>query len=398
MFDLILLVDEFIASLFRRLRYFAESDNMTRCFARMSSLILPGTLLAALLFTTACGNSKEAKAAAPQAMPVKVQTAKAQKVDDTTDYVATLKSRDSALVMPQVEGIITQIYVHSGERVAAGAPMMQIDPAKQQATVNSQEHARVAQLAQVKWAQQNYERVSGLANAGVVSKQELDQARATLDAAEAQLHSLEAQVREQQVQLHYYKVVAPRAGIVGDVPVRVGDRVLTTTTLTTVDRPGSLEAYIYVPIEKSAQLKMNLPVQIVDGSGNSLATSRITFISPQVDTATQTVLAKATIANSKDSLRTAQFIRARVIWGSQEKPVVPVVAVSRIGGLYFAFVAESDQKGGYVVHQKPLQIGQIVGNNYVVIDGVKPGDKVVVSGTQFLIDGVPVVPQESSSS
>jgi RND family efflux transporter MFP subunit len=370
---------------------------MSRSFAKASSLILPSALLAVLVFTTACGDSKQAKAAAPQAMPVKVQTAKAQKVDDTTDYVATLKSRDSALVMPQVEGIITKIFVHSGERVAAGAPLVQIDPAKQQATVNSQEHARVAQLAQVKWAQQNYDRVSGLANAGVVSKQELDQARATLDAAEAQLHSLEAQVREQQVQLHYYQVVAPRAGIVGDVPVRVGDRVLTTTTLTTVDRPGSLEAYIYVPIEKSAQLKMNLPVQIVDGSGNSLATSRITFISPQVDTTTQTVLAKATIANSKDSLRTAQFIRARVIWGSQEKPVVPVVAVSRIGGLYFAFVAEADQKGGYVVHQKPLQIGQIVGNNYVVLDGVKPGDKVVVSGTQFLIDGVPVVPQESSS-
>ena len=405
MFDLILVVDEFIEIFFRRLRNFAKSDlrakksdNMTRCSARTSSLILPGTLLAALLFTTACGNSKEAKAAAPQAMPVKVQTAKAQKVDDTTDYVATLKSRDSALVMPQVEGIITKIFVHSGERVAAGAPMMQIDPAKQEATVRSQENARAAQLAQVKWAQQNYERVSGLANAGVVSKQELDQARATLDAAEAQLHSLEAQVREQQVQLHYYQVVAPRAGIVGDVPVRVGDRVLTTTTLTTVDRSSDLEAYIYVPIEKTAQLKMNLPIQIVDGTGNTLATSRITFISPQVDTTTQTVLAKAKIANSKDSLRTAQFIRARVIWGSQEKPVVPVVAVSRIGGLYFAFVAESDQKGGYVVHQKPLQIGQIVGNNYVVIDGVKPGDKVVVSGTQFLIDGVPVVPQESSSS
>ena len=375
---------------------------MSRFFKKIPSSILPGilsaSLLAVLLFTTACGNSKTAQADAPQAMPVKVQTAKSQRVDDTTDYVATLKSRDSAVVMPQVEGIITQIFVHSGEHVASGAPMMQIDPAKQQATVKSQESATAAQLAQVKWAQQNYDRVSGLAIAGVVSKQDLDQARATLDAAQAQLHSLDAQVNEQQVQLHYYQVVAPRAGIVGDVPVRVGDRVVTTTTLTTVDRPGSLEAYIYVPIEKSAQLKINLPVQIVDGSGNSLAATRITFISPQVDTTTQTVLVKATIANSNDSLRTAQFIRARVIWGSQEKPVVPVVAVSRISGLYFAFVAESDQKGGYVVHQKPIQIGQIVGNDYVVLEGVKPGDKVVVSGTQFLIDGVPVVPQESSSS
>jgi RND family efflux transporter MFP subunit len=365
--------------------------------SRVLAGIAPGALLALILSTAGCGNSKEAKADAPQAMPVKVQTAKAEKIDDTTEYVATLKSRDSAVVMPQVEGIITQIYVHSGERVADGAPMMQIDPEKQQATVNSQEHARVAQLAQLKWAQQNYERVNGLASAGVVSRQDLDQARATLDAAQAQLHSLEAQVNEQQVQLHYYRVVAPRAGIVGDVPVRVGDRVLTTTTLTTVDRPGSLEAYIYVPVEKSAQLKLNLPVQIVDDAGNLLAASRITFLSPQVDTATQTVLAKATIANSNDRLRTAQVIRARVVWGSQQKPVVPVVAVSRIGGLYFAFVAEPDQKGGYVVHQKPLQIGQIVGNDYVVLDGVKPGDKVVVSGTQFLVDGIPVVPQESSS-
>ena len=256
---------------------------------------------------------------------------------------------------------------------------------------------RAAQIAQVTWAKQNYERVSGLAAAGVVSRQDLDQARATLDAAQAQLQSLGAQVNEQQVQLHYYQVVAPRSGIVGDIPVRVGDRVLTTTSLTTVDRPGSLEAYIYVPIEKSGQLKMNLPVEMVDDSGKTLATSRITFISPQVDTSTQTVLAKATITNSNDNLRTAQFIRARVVWGIQEKPLVPVIAVSRIGGIYFAFVAEPDQKGGYVVHQKPLQVGAIVGNDYVVLDGVKPGDKVVVSGTQFLVDGVPVNPQESSS-
>jgi RND family efflux transporter MFP subunit len=370
---------------------------MSKFIGTMPPLILPGALLALILAVAGCGNSKNAKAAAPQAMPVKVETAKAQKVDDTTDYVATLKSRDSAVVMPQVEGIITQIFVHSGERVAAGTPMMQIDPEKQQATVKSQESATAAQIAQLKWAQQNYDRVNGLASAGVVSKQELDQARATLDAAEAQRHSLDAQVNEQTVQLRYYKVVAPRAGIVGDVPVRVGDRVLTTTLLTTVDRPGSLEAYIYVPVEKSSQLKMNLPVQIVDGSGNLLASSRVTFISPQVDTTTQTILAKATIANSNDSLRNAQFIRARVVWGSDQKPVVPILAVSRIGGVYFAFVAEADQKGGYVVHQKPLQIGQIVGNNYVVLDGVKPGDKVVISGTQFLIDGVPVVPQESSS-
>ncbi len=171
--------------------------------------------MAFALTLTACGNKGAAKAAGPHAMPVKVKTAELQKVDDTTEYVATLKSRDSAVVMPQVEGIITQIFVHSGDHVADGARLMQIDPAKQQATVKSQEDARAAQVAQLKWAQQNYDRVNGLASAGVVSRQDLDQARATLDAAQAQLHSLDAQVNEQQVQLHYFKVVAPRAGIVG---------------------------------------------------------------------------------------------------------------------------------------------------------------------------------------
>jgi RND family efflux transporter MFP subunit len=268
---------------------------------------------------------------------------------------------------------------------------MEIDPAKQQATVTSQENAKAAQLANLKLAQQQYERSSSLHAAGVVSKQDLDQAKAALDAAQAQLQSMDAQVREQQVQLHYYNVVAPWAGIVGDIPVRVGDRVTTTTMLTTVDKPGSLDAYIYVPVEKSSQLKADMPVQIVDGAGNVMADSRISFLSPQVDNTTQTVLVKARIAN-EDRLRNLQFIRVRVIWGMRQGPVVPVLAVSRIGGQYFVFVAE-DQNGKLVAHQKPLRIGEMVGNNYVVLEGIKPGDKVIVSGTQFLVDGAPVAPQ-----
>ncbi len=322
----------------------------------------------------------------------KVQTAQSAPVNETTEYVATLKSRDSAVIMPEVEGRITQIYVHSGDRVSAGTPLMQIDSRKQEATVNSQEQAREAQQANLAWAQQQYDRTNGLYKAGVVSKQDLDQAQTALDTARAQLQSLEAQVTQQQVQLHYYKVVAPRAGIVGDVPVRVGDRVITSTILTTVDQPGALEAYVYVPVERSAQLKLSMPVQIADASGNVLAESRITFISPEVDTSTQSVLVKATISNNRDRLRTAQFIRARVVWGTRQSPRIPVLSVSTIGGQYFAFVAET-QNGKIVAHQKLLHIGEMIGNDYVVLDGIKPGDKVIVSGTQFLVDGAPVLPQ-----
>ncbi|HEX3351714.1 MAG TPA: efflux RND transporter periplasmic adaptor subunit [Terriglobales bacterium] len=350
--------------------------------------------LAVAAISASCGGNS-ARGAAPQgsaAIPVKVEAAKLVSVQDTTDYVATLKSRDSAVIMPQVEGQITEIYVHSGARVSPGTPLMQIDPAKQQATLKTQQDTLAAKQAEVEWDKQEYARNSGLYEARVISKQALDQSKTALDQAQSQLQALHAQVRQESVQLRYYRVTAPGTGIVGDIPVRVGDRVTTTTVLTTVDKPGSLEAYVYVPIERSSQLRMNLPVEIIDQSGAVIAHSRITFISPQVDPTTQSVLVKALIANNDDRLRNAQFIRARIIWGSADHPVVPILAVSRIGGQYFAFVAEP-KDGKTVAHQKPLQVGEMTGNDYVVLQGIKPGDKVIVSGTQFLIDGAPVIPQ-----
>jgi RND family efflux transporter MFP subunit len=343
---------------------------------------------------TSCSDGGEGQShgGTPPGVPVKVEIAQAAPINDTTEYVATLKSRESAVVMPEVEGTITQIYVHSGDQVSAGAPLVQIDPRKQQATVSSQEEARKAQQANVEFAQQQYDRTVGLYTAGVVSKQDLDQAKMALDSARAQLESLDAQVTQQQVQLRYYKVVAPRAGIVGDVPVRVGDRVITSTVLTTIDQPGVLEAYVYIPVERSTEIKMNMPVEIVDANHKVLAQSRVTFISPQVDSTTQSVLVKATISNRRDRLRTSQFIRAQVVWGQRQAPRIPVLSVSTIGGQYFAFIAENEN-GKIVARQKLLHLGEMVGNDYVVLDGIKPGDKVIVSGTQFLTDGASVMPQ-----
>lgn len=368
---------------------------MANKFRNYIGMALSTTGLLVLLATVGCsgGGAQNPQASGPGAMPVKVLEAHAVPVDDASEYVATLKSRDSAVIMPQVEGQVTQIFVHSGDRVKDGAELMEIDPLKQQATVKSQESARAAQEAQLNWAKQQYERTQGLSAAGVVSRQDLDQAKANLDAAQAQMDALEAQLREQQVQLHYYRVVAPRTGIVGDIPVRVGDRVTTSTQLTTVDQPGSLEVYVYVPIERSSQLKMGLPVQVLDGSGKVIADSRVSFISPQVDNTTQTVLVKARVANGNDALRQSQFIRARVVWGTHNSPEVPILAVSRLAGQYFAFVAEPQNGGSYVARQKPLAIGETVGNDFEVRDGIKPGDKVIVSGTQFLLDGAPVIPQ-----
>jgi RND family efflux transporter MFP subunit len=370
-----------------RLKHLApKAHSLNASFASAALLFL---LVTTFGFLSGCSKGEPAAAEAPQAMPVKTVIAQNVPIPDSSEYLATLKSRHSTTVNPQVEGYVTQIFVKSGDQVSPGKSLMQIDPLKQQATVGSQEAARAAQVANVAYAKQQLDRARKLFDEGIVARQDLDQAQATYDAAEKQLQSLGSQLQEQQVELKYYNVVSPTPGIVGDIPVRVGDRVTVSTLLTTVDQPGSLEAYISVPVEKESSLKLGIPVELLDSDGNVIDQTHINFVSPQADPSTQSVLVKAPVQNAKDILRTSQFTRARLIWGTHPGPVIPILAVSRINGQYFAYLAEKNG-AQTVARQKMLKVGEIVGNNYAVLDGIKPGDHVIVEGTQFLADGVPV--------
>jgi RND family efflux transporter MFP subunit len=354
-------------------------------------------LLATLLFAAACQKNAPPAGPAPQAMPVQVHIVQSQQIADSSEYLAILKSRHSAVINPQVEGQITKIFVKSGDHVKAGTPILQIDPLKQQATVSSQEANKAAQQANLNNARIQLDRARQLVAAGVIAKQEFDNAQTTYDAAVAQLKSLDEQVNQQQAELHYYRVMAPMAGIIGDIPVREGDRVAVTTLLTTVDEPGSLESYIYIPADRGKELKVGLPVHLLDQSGKPISDARIIFVSPQVDNDTQTILAKASIENAQGQLRVSQQVRAQIIWSKHDGPVVPVLSVSRINGRFFAFVAVKEAAGTFA-RQKGLTVGDTVGNDYVVLDGLKPGDHLIVSGTQFLQDGMPVMEQVQSAT
>jgi RND family efflux transporter MFP subunit len=346
----------------------------------------------ALVWAAGCDSKTSAGGPASggmQAMPVQVTVVQAVRIPETTEYLSTLKSRQAAAINPQVEGQITAIFVKSGDSVSKGTPLLQIDPLKQEATLSSQEAARAAQEATLNLAKVNLERSQKLFAAGVISKQDLDNAQSTYDSAAAQLKALEQQVEQQKVELHYYKVSAPADGIVGDIPVHVGDRVQVTTLLTTVDLPGALEAYIYIPADRAKDLKLGLPVRLLDENGKDVSDTHITFVSPQVETDTQTVLAKAAVENARDKLRIAQQVRAEVTWGAHDGPVIPVLAVQRINGQAFVFVAANEGKGT-VARQKLLKLGDTIGNDYAVLDGLKPGEHLITSGTQFLQDGMPV--------
>jgi len=201
--------------------------------------------------------------------------------------------------------------------------------------------------------------------------------------------------KTQQEQLAYYSIRAPFDGVVGDIPVHVGDFVTPATVpasfLTTVDENKDLEAYIYVPTERSGQVRKGLEVQLTDNSGKVLETSKIDFLSPEVDSTLQGILVKAPVHATPEMLRNAQMVKAKIIWSTTPMAVIPVLAVTRQGGQSFVFVAQQ-QNGHYVAHQTAVTLGDTVGNNYSVSSGLNAGDRVIVSATQFLVNGMPVMP------
>jgi RND family efflux transporter MFP subunit len=346
-------------------------------------------------FALAGCQHKEAPAAQAagggQGLPVQTVAVAMQPVPQSSEYVSTIKSRRSATLQPQVVGRLTQIHVRSGDRVHAGQLLMEIDPQLQTATLASARATELQKKAVYDYNVIEVERQRKLFEAGVTSRDAFDQAQQSFDNSKADYESAVEVRKSQDEQLAYYSIRAPYDGVVGDIPVHVGDYVSSSTMLTTVDETGDLEAYIYIPTERAAQVKMGLSVELTDTTGKLLEKTRIDFVSPQVDSNLQGILAKAPVHATPEILRNAQLIKARVIWSSAPAAVVPVLAVVRQGGQSFVFVAKQ-QDGHFMAHQTPVTLGDTLGNTYAVSSGLAAGDKVIVTNTQFLIDGMPVLP------
>ncbi len=341
----------------------------------------------------ACGG--KAKPPAAQPAKVKLTTLAPQDVQQSGEFIAGLNSRSAVTLRPQVNAVVASIPVKPGQEVKAGTTLVQLD-VSQQAAVTANVRATVeARRAALKLAEVNYERVSKLAPSGVVSQQEYDQAAAQRASAQADLSAAESQLRAQSVQSSYYRVTAPFDGIVGDLPVKVGDLVTPQTTITQFTQDRRLEANVNVPLLLAPRIDTQSVVQVLGPDDKPVVEARVTFISPAVDAATQTVLVKAVFENTQ-GMRSSQYVRVRLVYGQRKALVVPVVAVTRQGGQPFVYVAgqASGKSGGLVAEQRPVQLGEVVGNDYVVAGGLKEGEQVVISGVQFVRNGAPLQPEQ----
>ena len=366
---------------------------------RMSALKRNQRLMVLLLAGVAATGCQK-KAAAPAAgaggaLPVQTVSVALSPVAQSSEFVATIKSRRSATLQPQVEGRITEIRVHSGDHVAAGQGIMNIDPLHQQAAVDSASATERQKKALYDYNTLEQERQKKLFDAGIISRDTYEQAEQSYQNTKADYQAAVASTKTQEEQLAYYSIRAPFDGVVGDIPVHVGDYVSPSSpnpvTLTTIDENQELEAYIYVPTERAGQVKMGLPVDLMDTTGTVLARSIIYFVSPEVDNGLQGILAKAPIPRTAQRLRNGQMVNARITWSSDQTATVPVLAVTSIGGQTFVYVAAA-KGAGYAAHQVSVTLGEPVGNVYPVLAGLRPGDRVILSGIQFLQEGVPVQP------
>jgi RND family efflux transporter MFP subunit len=345
-----------------------------------------------VLAATGCQKKQAATpaGAGAQAMPVRTLAVSLSPVAQSSDYEATIKSRRSATLQPQVDGRLMGINVRSGDRVKAGDKLMEIDPLHQTATVESQRATERQKKALYDYNVSEIERQRKLFEAGVTSRDVYEQAQQAFENSKADYQSAVGLTKTQEEQLAYYTVRAPFDGIVGDIPVHVGDYVSPSTMLTTVDENKDLEAYIYVPTERAGQVKQGLMVDLVDNAGKVLEKSQVDFVSPQVDSTLQGILVKAPVHSSVAVLRNAQLVTARIIWSTTPMAVIPILAVSRQGGQSFVFLAKQ-QNGHLVAQQTAVTLGDTVGNSYSVLSGLNVGDQVVVSSTQFLLNGMPVM-------
>ncbi len=377
-----------------------------------------------------------------QPTPVEMVRVETGSVRDSSVFVASLDSRQSATINPQVSGQVSQVFVRLGDSVETGTPLFQVDPVQQQAAIttrmaavevaqanvdNARANLRAAQAdllraeADVEFERGRQERYSQLLAEGAVSREfvegidrDLQQAEAVQAAQQEQIQALEAAltraerdldqaaalVNEQQVQLGFFEIVAPLSGTVGEVRVNPGDYVTPQTALTTITQSQTLELAISIPLDRAAELRLGLPVELLGSDDQPLSQSQISFIAPDVDPFTQAVVARAVFDNTQGQLRPSQFVRVRLTWDQTESPLIPVNAVTRVAGQTFVYVAEPGEGGSpdgppaLIAQQRLVQLGQLQDNQYQVISGLDPGEQIVATGLQKIFDQAPIIDEQ----
>ena len=360
-------------------------------------------LLVCLL--VAVGGCEKKASSTSKAPEVEVVQVEQKDVQVYSEWVGTTNGVENAKIRAQVKGYLLSRHYREGAFVKKGSLLFEIDPRKFQADLDKAKGDLARAQAVLVKTELDVKRDTPLAKAGAISQKELDDSIQANLAARASVSAAQAVVEDAALNLGWTKITAPIDGVVGFANAQIGDLVGPDTgeltTMSTLEPikvqfPISEQEYLRAAAQVQKAYKENferrgagiLDMVLSDGSVYPHK-GRINLVDRQVDVKTGTVLVSALFPNPGNILRPGQFGRVRMMKPKPGALLVPQRAVSELQGGYQIAVVDANNK----VEIRTVKIGERVGSEWVIEEGLKPGERVVAEGLQKLKAGMTVSPK-----
>ena len=367
------------------------------------------------LFGLGCAKPEQPKPPPPEVVVVQVEQ---KDVPIEKEWIGTLEGLVNAQIKPQVTGYLLRQTYKEGSFVKKGQLLFEIDPRTFQAGLDeakgklasAEGQLATAQANQVK-AQIDVDRYGPLAKEQAIPQQDYDHAvqansasKAQVEAAKAVIEAAKAQVASAQLNVGFTKVVSLIDGIAGIAQAQIGDLVGPSSLLTTVSTLDPIKVYFPVSEREyldyarenpeTARNHLALEMVLADGS-NYRHKGKLSLSDRQVDVKTGTLRVQGVFPNPGNVLRPGQYARVRaIIKTRRDALLVPQSAVTELQGNYQLAVVNSDNK----VEIRPVKVGERAGTQWIIEEGLKPGEKVVAEGLQQVQAGMIVDPRPSGAS
>jgi len=351
--------------------------------------------LAAAQALAACNKGEAQKgAAAPAAVTVSVIQAAPREVPVAFEAVGRTEGSREVQVRARVAGILEQQLYSEGDTVKAGAPLFRIERAPFEIDLQQQRAVLAQESARHELAQQEFDRLKGLADRRAISQKEADQAASTLRQSAAAVQMAQARVRQSELNLSYTVVEAPIAAVTGRAQQSIGSLLAPnaeSSLLTTLTRTDPIWVRFALSEAEFARLRARetkhpeLKLTLADGTPYP-ATGKLNFSGSTVDASLGTVQMRGEFPNAKLQLLPGQYVRVQVVAGTQQAIAVPQAAVLQNESGRFVWLVGPDGKALV----RGIQAGGWVGKDWVVLDGLKAGDSVIVDNLARLRPGTPV--------
>ncbi|TWI84262.1 efflux RND transporter periplasmic adaptor subunit [Chitinophaga japonensis] len=370
----------------------------------MRSAVL--SLLAVLLYS--CG-SNQAGAPPPQPPQLPVMSVTPAPATTYLEFPASLEGKVNVEVRPQVSGYLERIFVDEGAYVKAGQPLFKIDPKVYAEQLNSAKSNVLAAQANLERAQVEVDRLAPLVDNNVVSDVQLKTAKANYEAAKAAVAQAKAAVGGAQINVGYTLVTAPVSGYIGRIPYKIGSLVSNSDAEPLTLLSDVREMYAYFAMSEAdfiafgnkfagktieEKLKQVPPVELILADNSTFAQKgKIETIEGQFDKTTGAISFRATFPNAGGILRTGNTGTIRLVQPIDSAIKIPQEATFEIQDKVFVYTVADSNK----VASRPISIAGQTTNYYFVSDGLKAGEKIVLSGTGSLKDGAVITPQPVSA-